>query len=239
MNICIRMTQLAIFGLSAALVCLVGQAAAAPTGSPADTAIRVLSAAGVNATKPEAAIWKKAPATQITLQPAFQSYVSIVGTAVTKRVTVQAVRSGGRLFIKLTWRAPTASSAIKDTTQFVDAVAVEFPITGKAATSPFMGDESHAVNIWYWSAEGHIQNLFAKGFGTTTIEPLADLHSAAVRTGRGWAVVFVRPLRVGPDEGVNLQGRGSIPVAFAVWNGANRERDGKKAVTLEWQQLRF
>ena len=148
----------------------------------------MLSAAGVNATKPEAAIWKKAPATRITLQPAFQSYVSIVGTAVTKRVTVQAVRSCGRPFVKLTWRAPTASSAIKDTTQFVDAVAVEFPINGKAATSPFMGDECHAVNIWYWSAEGHIQNLF-EGFGTTTIEPLAGLHSAAVRTGRGWAVV--------------------------------------------------
>jgi dimethylsulfide dehydrogenase subunit gamma/complex iron-sulfur molybdoenzyme family reductase subunit gamma len=30
-----------------------------------------------------------------------------------------------------------------------------------------------------------------------------------------------------------------IPVAFAVWNGSNQERDGFKAVTLEWWRLRF
>jgi dimethylsulfide dehydrogenase subunit gamma/complex iron-sulfur molybdoenzyme family reductase subunit gamma len=64
------------------------------------------------------------------------------------------------------------------------------------------------------------------------------LRSTAVRTESGWAVV-ARPLRVKADEGVSLQGRRRIPVAFAVWDGNNQERDGLKAVTLEWWQLRF
>jgi len=32
-------------------------------------------------------------------------------------------------------------------------------------------------------------------------------------------------------------GGGCTPVAFAVWEGSNQERDGPKAVTLAWQNL--
>lgn len=79
----------------------------------------------------------------------------------------------------------------------------------------------------------------AHGFGTATRVPFERLDSAAARTQDGWAVVISRPLRVKPEEGANLQGRRSIPVAFAIWDGANQERDGFKAVTLEWWQLRL
>lgn len=36
-----------------------------------------------------------------------------------------------------------------------------------------------------------------------------------------------------------LRARGEHPLAFAVWNGANDERDSFKAVTLSWQLLRW
>ena len=228
--------QLAAFGMVAATAAL---AATTVQAAPAAKTIRVLSAAGVDAASPEAEIWKKAPATQVVLQPAFPGHGSIVGTPVTERLTAQAVRAGDRLFVKLAWADRTVNTAIKDTVQFADGAAVQFPINGKAATTPFMGDAKNAVNVWHWRADGHTENLVAKGFGTSTAVPFEGLKSAAVRTDSGWAVVLTRSLKVKPDEGASLQGRKSMPIAFAAWDGDNQERDGLKAVTLEWWQLKF
>ncbi|MBA3903209.1 MAG: chlorate reductase subunit gamma [Rhodocyclaceae bacterium] len=230
------MKQLTAIGLAAAMA---GLAATAVQAAPAAKTIRVLSAAGVDAASPEAEVWKKAPVTQVSLQPAFPGHGSIVGTPVTERLAAQAVRAGDRLYVKLAWSDRTVNTAIKDTVQFVDGAAVQFPVNGKAATTPFMGDAKNPVNVWHWRADGHTENLVAKGFGTSTSVPFEGLKSAAVRTDSGWAVVLTRSLKVKPDEGVSLQGRKSIPVAFAAWDGANQERDGLKAVTLEWWQLRF
>ena len=239
MTTCNLIKQLSAIGLSAAAACVMPSAIAAQGGATGVKTIRVLSAAGVDANSPEAAIWNKAPATKVTLHPAFPGHVSIVGTPVTESLTAQAVRAGGRLFVKLAWNDRTANTVIDDTNKFADGAAVQFPVNGKEATSSFMGDAMNAVNVWDWRADGRTKNLVAKGFGTSTLVPFKDLHSTAVRTESGWAVVLARPLRVKADEGVRLQGRRSIPVAFAVWDGNNRERDGLKAVTLEWWQLRF
>ena len=228
------MKRLAVMTLGLAAGYLAQPALAAPAGT-----IRVLSAAQVDAASPEAPVWQQAPAAEVALQPAFAGHGSIVGTPVTTRLTAQAIRSGDRLFVKLAWSDATANASIKDTTQFADGAAIEFPVNGKETTIPFMGDAKNIVNIWQWRADGRTQNLFAKGFGTATFVPFEGLHTAATRTHDGWAVVLARPLRVKPDEGANLQGRHSMPVAFAVWDGSNQERDGLKAVTLQWWQLRF
>lgn len=231
--------QLATLAMLTSTVATLGLAASAVQAAPESKTIRVLSAKGVDAASPEATIWKKAPTTHVVLQAAFPGHGSIVGTPVTERLTAQAVRAGDRLFVKLAWSDRTANTAIKDTGQFVDGAAVQFPINGKAATTPFMGDPVNAVNVWHWRADGVTENLVAKGFGTSTVVPFEGLKSAAVRTDSGWAVVLTRSLKVKPDEGASLSGKGAIPVAFAAWDGANQERDGLKAVTLEWWQLRF
>ena len=223
----------------AALAILTSVAATAVQAAPASKTIRVLSASGVDAASPAAAIWKKAPATQVALQAAFPGHGSIVGVPVTDRLTAQAVRAGDRLFVKLSWSDQTVNSTIKDTGQFADGAAVQFPVNGKAATTPFMGDSVNAVNVWHWRADGLTENLVAKGFGTSTVVPFDGLKSAAVRTDSGWEVVLTRILKVKPDEGASLSGKGTMPVAFAAWDGANQERDGLKAVTLEWWQLKF
>lgn len=231
--------QLAALGIVTLTAATLGLAPTVAQAAPATKTIRVLSVAGVDAASPEAAIWNKAPATQVALQAAFPGHGSIVGTPVTERLTAQAVRAGDRLFVKLAWSDRTTNTAIKDTGQFVDGAAVQFPVNGKAATTPFMGDPVNAVNVWHWRADGITENLLAKGFGTSTVVPSAGLKSAAVRTDSGWAVVLTRSLKVKPDEGASLSGKGTMPVAFAAWDGANQERDGLKAVTLEWWQLKF
>ncbi len=239
MNSSNLMKQLVAIGLGIAVACLGPSALAAQGSAPGSKTIRVLSAPGTDAASPEAAIWKRAPVTQVALQPAFPGYPSIVGTPVTQQLTAQAVRADGRLFVRLTWSDSTANTAIKDTNQFVDGAAVQFPVNGRTTTSPFMGDAQNTVNIWHWLADGRTENILAQGFGTATVMPLEGLRSTSLRTRDGWEVVIARPLRVKSDDGVNLLGRHTIPVAFAVWDGANQERDGLKAVTLQWWQLRF
>lgn len=231
--------QLVGAGLLVAASCLAISATMAQSAPAGQHTIRVLSARGADAASPLATVWKKVPATQVALQPAFPGHVAIVGTPVTEHLTVQAVSAGDRLFVKLAWSDHTANTTIKDTADFVDGAAVQFPINGKEDTPPFMGDPDNPVNIWHWSANGQTENLVAHGFGSATRVPSEGLKSAAVRTNNGWAVVVARSLRVNPDEGVNLRGKGTIPVAFAVWDGENQERDGLKAVTLEWWQLQF
>lgn len=215
-------------------------ATAAQGGAPeAQKTIRVLSVTGGDPASPAAAVWKKAPTTPIALQTAFPGHPSIVGTAATQKLSAQAVRSGNQLFVKLTWKDSTANTAVKDTGQFVDGAAIQFPVNGKDATTPFMGDVENAVNIWQWRADGRTQNLLAKGFGTATLVPEKSLHSAASRTRDGWQVVLSRPLQTKPEVGADLKAQGAVPIAFAVWDGQNQERDGLKAVTMEWWQLRF
>lgn len=226
---------LALAGLSVTACFLATTAAAAPSAKT----IRVLSAKSVDAASPQAAIWQKAPATEVALQPAFQGHPSIVGTPALDKLTAQAVRSGNQLYVRLAWKDGTANTSISDTNQFTDGAAVQFPLNGMASTTPFMGDAENAVNVWHWRADGLTQNLVAKGFGTSTPVPFGALKGSSVRTNDGWAVVLARPLKANADEGTNLTGRKSMPVAFAAWDGANQERDGFKAVTLEWWQLRF
>lgn len=225
---------------SLAALALAAASLGAAAAEPQTGTIRVLSVAATEETaSPAAAVWERAPKAEVMLQPAFPGHPSITGTPRTERLTAQALRAGGRLYLKLAWRDATADAAIRDTAQFADGAAVQFPMNGKASTTPFMGDARQPVNVWHWRADGRTENLVAHGFGTATRIVSKDLRGAAVRTEDGWAVVLTRPLRAKRGEGADLAGRRSIPVAFAAWDGDNRERDGFKAVTLAWWQLRF
>ena len=48
---------------------------------------------------------------------------------------------------------------------------------------------------------------------------------------------MTRPLVLdSPDDGVSLAPRDKASVAFAVWDGAAQDRDGRKLITI-WQDL--
>ena len=51
-----------------------------------------------------------------------------------------------------------------------------------------------------------------------------------------YRVQYVRRLQASGSHAASLQLGGVTPVAFAVWNGAAGDRDGKKSVTI-WQEL--
>jgi cytochrome c len=83
-------------------------------------------------------------------------------------------------------------------------------------------------------------NLQAKGFGTLTMRPRtsqAVTATAAWKDGR-WTVVLRRPLEVTPDDGIALAPGDGLSVAFALWDGAARDRNGQKMVSI-WHDLRL
>jgi mono/diheme cytochrome c family protein len=78
----------------------------------------------------------------------------------------------------------------------------------------------------------------AKGFGTLTMLPRPSQAVMAKGTwsdGR-WAVVLRRPLTVSSDTGIQLEVGDKLSIAFAVWDGAARDRDGQKLVSI-WHDL--
>lgn len=184
--------------------------------------------------------WHRIPARHIGLTTAFVAHPSIVGTSTVAKVSVQAAKTAEGVLIRLKWK-DSGADATKDVGKFADAAAVQFPLNGKSSTLPFMGGGGQLVNIWYWSAATNgAQNLVADGFGTLTRLPTQDVRANGRHAGGEWTVVFFRLYRSAEEAAVKLaQKGGRSPVAFAVWEGSNQERDGLKAVTMAWQNLAF
>jgi hypothetical protein len=67
-----------------------------------------------------------------------------------------------------------------------------------------------------------VESLLAEGPGTLAPNPSLVVNGNGVRTTDGWAVMIVRPL---PD---GLAPRVRTSVAFAVWQGANKEAGARK-----------
>jgi hypothetical protein len=90
------------------------------------------------------------------------------------------------------------------------------------------------------SRQTPVENLNAIGLGTLTSQP-ADRQTVK---GYGtwadgkWRVVMVRALRTGHIRDIQFEPGTTVPVAFAIWDGAQGDRDGRKAVST-WQHLKL
>jgi mono/diheme cytochrome c family protein len=83
-------------------------------------------------------------------------------------------------------------------------------------------------------------SLAAGGFGSTTFRP----KPSQVVGGHGiwkdgrWTVVLRRPLLVGADAGIALTPGAVCSLAVALWDGAARDRNGQKLVSI-WHDLKL
>ncbi len=83
-----------------------------------------------------------------------------------------------------------------------------------------------------------VEDLIGGGFSTlTTKEEQGRVQGKATWKDGVWRVVIRRPLAsVGQDNEARLEPGRLQTIAFAVWNGENKERNGQKAVA-PWFQL--
>ena len=160
-------------------------------------------------------------------------------------VDVRALRSSGKLLVQLSWHDTTRDAVtlpeVPNTApetrfrkvqteaddRFFDAAAVMFPAkAGFDAIAPSlqMGDADHPVEIYYWNATRGAMLMQAQGRSTTKRTGQTFPANGTYQNGQ-WNVIFELPdLPAGS------------PVAFAVWNGSQKDRDGRKYFSV-WQVL--
>ncbi len=83
-----------------------------------------------------------------------------------------------------------------------------------------------------------VEEMNAEGFGTLTPQPQTKqnvLGKGIWKDGK-WQVVFYRTLESLNRWDVKFQNKQPVLVAFAVWNGEEQDRNGRKVVSM-WQRL--
>ena len=76
-----------------------------------------------------------------------------------------------------------------------------------------------------------VEDLNAEGFSTLTTQSHQDVDGSGNWSNNRWMVVFKRSLQTEDPNDTQFRGK-EIPIAFAVWNGNNKERNGQKALTI-------
>lgn len=194
---------------------------------------------------PDDLIWDRLPMYRTTLLAAPPVHSSVrlrfdEGATRGKHLYFQVARSSERFYLRLKWKDDSENRATT-VDDFRDGVAVQYAL-GDADTSYMMGSGPDApVNIWYWRAdhEQTIENLAAGGYGSTTRLPEQNVSGAsayipeAIPQDSEWHVVMSRPLAAEGEHEVSFD-RDRVPMAFALWEGSDHERDGDKRVTHTW-----
>lgn len=81
-------------------------------------------------------------------------------------------------------------------------------------------------------------HLSAEGFGSLTLRPTISQvvkTNGTWKAGR-WSVVLRRPLTVEAGAGLTLASGDKLSISFAIWDGAHRDRNGQKMVSI-WHDL--
>jgi len=156
-----------------------------------------------------------------------------------KSLQFKMVHNGKTASIYITWKDETRDDNIEDLDQFIDSVAVMFPMTDNAQ-SITMGDADNPVNMWFWRADKkHPYDVIAHGFGTSQRrdgEQLGLNVQSEYKEGH-WHVVFQRNLRVNliSHQQVSFKPESVSGIAFAIWDGSNKERSAQKSFSGDWQ----
>lgn len=222
----------------------------APYKKPTEsTVINALRVEGEVPDKHDDPAWEKAKYTSFYMVPqliaAERHFTPSLDT-----ISVKAVYNDKEVAMLVAWDDRTKSLPgnakaieIADGDVFEDAVAVQWPVTiPQESEKPYfgMGDAMLPVNIWYWKSEsgaGQPQSfklLNSKGIKDREERDPASVglkYSATYDKGT-WRVVMKRPLKTGDaSKDIQFEEGKFIPVAFAAWDGSNKEKGSKHEMT--------
>ncbi len=192
---------------------------------------------------PDDVIWERLPEYRTHVAPAPPVHESVAlrlnDEDEGRDVYFTLARTSDRFYVRLRWRDDTADMATTHD-RFRDGAAVQFAI-GDEATSAIMGTgPEEPVNIWYWRSDANeIENLAAGGPGSTTRldeQPVSgdSLYWSDEESSLGqWVVVMSRPIDANGQHQISFD-RDKLPIAFALWQGSDGQRDGLKSVSEDW-----
>ncbi|MCB1667678.1 MAG: ethylbenzene dehydrogenase-related protein [Porticoccaceae bacterium] len=146
-------------------------------------------------------------------------------------LSVGSVHDGKTLALKISWKGVSP-----DGVDFPDALAVAMPI-GEPPPLALMGMPDKPIHILRWTANSSsLSSILSKGIGLSDDGPSIVAAAEAVKQDGSWHLVLTRQLGVGKNIAPLMVGK-STGVGFAVWYGANEERAGIKAFSVDWINL--
>ncbi len=189
---------------------------------------------------PRAGGWSQIPGTRIQLMPAPlpmqpTEYVrrSWAGRPYgqTAALEVASVHDGRNLAVRIVWENSAAESAV-----FPDALAIALPVRD-VAPLPLMGSPDAPIHVLRWQADRPgVRSLLATGIGRSAPGPTVESTARAEADRNRWHVVVTRALGGGGDVAPIEAGK-PTRIGFALWRGANSERAGIKAFSIDWTEL--
>lgn len=93
----------------------------------------------------------------------------------------------------------------------------------------------NVISIAHTSA---VEDANARGFGTLQSQPVEhqNVQGKGIWRNGFWSVLITRELASQKGEDVQFASGKTVPVSFAVWNGEQRDRNGRKVIS-NWYQL--
>lgn len=83
-----------------------------------------------------------------------------------------------------------------------------------------------------------VEELIAEGFGSSTTQKQNDSKARGVHKEGRWSVVIARPLQTNDGSDAPLKKGSTVPVAFALWDGATGNRGARKHYAM-WVDLKL
>jgi mono/diheme cytochrome c family protein len=102
----------------------------------------------------------------------------------------------------------------------------------------FKSAESVGNLLSQTSIASPVEDANAQGFGTLRSQSAKgqNVKGKGVWNNGHWSVLVTRELSTRESEDVQFRAEKSVPVAFAIWDGQNRDRNGRKLIS-NWYQL--
>lgn len=115
---------------------------------------------------------------------------------------------------------------------------LEYATKGMDLDTMIFGGEVNPVDALNPFRDVPVEELNAEGFGTLTPQPQTKqnvLGKGVWKDGK-WQVVFYRALDSLNKWDIKFQSKQPVLIAFAVWDGAHQDRNGRKVVSM-WQRF--
>lgn len=149
----------------------------------------------------------------------------------TTALEAASVHDGRSWAVRVGWETSAAES-----TDFPDAMAVALPVR-EGAPLILMGSADAPIHILRWQADRQgVRSVLATGIGRSAPGPAVESTAQAEADRHRWQVVVTRALGGGGDV-ARIEAGKSTRIGFALWRGANGERAGIKAFSIDWTEL--
>jgi mono/diheme cytochrome c family protein len=131
-----------------------------------------------------------------------------------------------------------STAAAAPGSELSDAVAIQLPAqlpTGPRKPYFLFGDSQSPVDIWFMDLAKKVATRYS-GAGSKSLSVVEgeDVSAVASYDQGEWSVIFKRALR--GSGGVTFTEDQYVPIAFSIWDGAQRERGNKRGLT-RWMYL--